>query len=106
MPTTFPASDLFFDTVQTQSASFTALPNSVNIVTTGAATLVCTLPPVASGGPVTVKKIDSAVGSVTVKTADGSLVDGVAGTTGRAGSTTQYSVQTYISDGSNWYQVW
>jgi hypothetical protein len=88
------------------SANTTALPGEVLSVTTGASAITVTLPPVAEGGPVTVKKIDSGTGAITVVTADGATVDGVVGTTGRTQAATEYLSWTLESDyKSAWIQV-
>lgn len=88
------------------SANYTANPGDICIVTTGSSTIKITLPPVTSGGPVVVKKIDSGTGDINVVTADGSTVDGVVGTTGRTQAATQYATWTFVSDETSWYQVW
>jgi hypothetical protein len=87
-----------------QTVAYTAKSGDfviANTVTTGAFTV--TLPPVAQGGPVGVRNV-SGTSAVTVKTADGSTIDGVVGTTG-IGYTTIHSGATFASDGSNWYVV-
>lgn len=90
-----------------KTAAYTAEPGDVVLVTTGASAIVVTLPGVATLGPVTVRKVDAAgAGTVTVKTADGSDIDGVAGTTGRAvGAASTVSGATFASDGSNWFTI-
>ena len=94
--------------VVAKSASYTAANGDVAIVTTGAGAIVVTLPPVAQGGPVTVRKVDSAgAGTVKVVTADSSTVDGIAGATGRVvGAASTLSGATLVSDGVGaWYTV-
>ena len=75
------------------------------VLGTAASAWTLTLPPVATGGVVSVRKVDSAAFAITIKTADGSTIDGVAGTTGIATSTSQHSGYTVASDGSNWWVV-
>ena len=87
-----------------KSGAYTANPGDF-VNATAAAAWVLTLPPVATGGIVGVRKVDAAAFAVTVKTADGSTVNGVAGTTGVATGTTQGSGLVFASDGSNWWQV-
>lgn len=86
-----------------ESAAYTATPGDIVVVTTGSGGVTVTLPPVSEGGPVTVRKIDAGAGALTVKTADGSTINGIAGTTG-VSSTTQYAGWTFDTDGHNWYQ--
>ena len=86
----------------------TAANGDVLLVTTGSTACTVNLPPVANGGPVTVRKVDGGgTGTVTVKTTDSSTVDGIAGSTGRAvGAASTVSGATLVSDGvANWYTV-
>ena len=97
-------------TVVTQNANFTAVNGGVHIVTTGAGTITATLPPIAQGGPVTIRKVDSGgAGTVLVKTNEGATtnIDTIAGNTGRTvGAASTVSGATLVSDGvTNWYTV-
>lgn len=96
-----------FSTFAAQSGTFTAVNGSINTITTGASAVTANLPPVAQGGPVSIRKIDSGgTGAVTAKTTDGAQIDGIAGTTGRvvaAGSAVGGA--TLVSDGTNWWTV-
>lgn len=96
-----------FATFVSKSAAYTANPGEVVLVTTGTAGVTITLPLVATGGPVTVRKVDSAAGSITVKSNEGAAVtiDGISGATGVATSTSQHSGFTLASDGANWWIV-
>lgn len=85
-----------------KSGAYTASPGD-NVLATAAAAWVLTLPPVATGGCVSVRKVDAAAFAVTLKTTDGSTIDGVAGTTGVATGTAQHSGLEVTSDGSNWW---
>jgi hypothetical protein len=87
-----------------KSSAYTASPGDY-VLGTAAAAWVLTLPPVATGGVVSVRKVDSASFAITTKTADGSTIDGVTGTTGLATSTSQHSGYTFASDGSNWWVI-
>lgn len=87
-----------------KSGAYTA-SNGDCVLATAAAAWTLTLPPVSEGATVSVRKVDSAAFAVTVKTADGSTIDGVAGTTGVATATTQHSGFTFASDGANWFIV-
>ena len=87
-----------------KSGAYTANPGDY-VLGTAAAAWVLTLPPVAGGGVVSVRKVDAAAFAITIKTADGSTIDGVAGTTGIATATSQHSGFTVASDGSNWWVV-
>ena len=86
------------------SGAYTANPGDY-VLGTAAAAWVLTLPPVATGGIVSVRKVDSAAFAITTKTADGSTIDGVAGTTGVATAASQHAGFTFASDGSNWWIV-
>ena len=87
-----------------QSAAYTASPGDY-VLGTAASAWVLTLPPVGTGGIVGVRKVDTAAYAITVKSADGSTINGVAGATGVATGTTQGSGLVFASDGSNWWQV-
>lgn len=87
-----------------KSGAYTANPGDYVLGTAGSAWTL-TLPAVATGGVVSVRKVDSAANAITLKTADGSTIDGVAGTTGVATGTTQHSGLTVASDGSNWWVI-
>lgn len=91
-------------TFTAQSGAYTA--NSGDFVNaTAAAAWTLTLPPVGTRGVVGVRKVDTAAFAVTVKTADGSTINGVAGATGVATGTTQGSGFVFASDGANWWQI-
>ena len=85
-----------------KSAAYAANPGDY-VLGTAAAAWALTLPPVGTGGTVGVRKVDSAAFAITVKTADGSTIDGVAGATGVATGTTQHSGLEVTSDGTNWW---
>lgn len=90
------------------SATSTAANGDIMIVTTGSSAVTINLPPVAQGGPVTVRKVDGGgTGAVTVKTTDSATVDGIAGSTGRVvGVASTVSGGTLVSDGvSAWFTV-
>jgi hypothetical protein len=87
-----------------KSAAYTA-SNGDYVLGTAAAAWVLTLPPVSNGAFVGVRKVDSAAFAITVKTADGSTIDGVTGTTGLATATSQHSGWEFASDGTNWFVV-
>lgn len=95
--------------IRAVSATATAANGDILIVTTGATVgMVMNLPPVAQGGPVTIRKVDGgAAGTVLAKTTDGSTIDGIAGATGRTvGAASTVSGATLISDGVGaWYTV-
>ena len=87
-----------------KNAAYTAKPGDFVIAdttTVGAFTL--TLPGVSTKGPVGVRNV-TGTNAVTVKTADGSTIDGVTGTTG-IGYTTIHTGAVFASDGSSWYVV-
>jgi hypothetical protein len=89
------------------SASATANNGDIVLVTAGSTAITITLPPVAQGGPVAVRKVDSGgTGAVTVKSSDGSTIDAIAGATGRVvGVASTLSGATLVSDGTNWWTV-
>ena len=88
-----------------KSASYTAAPGDIALVTTGSSTITVTLPPVATGGVVTVRKVDSGgTGTAKTVTADGSQIDGGSGSTGVTYTTAStISGATFVSDGTNWW---
>jgi len=86
----------------------TAANGDILLFTTGASAMVANLPPVAQGGPVTVRKVDAAgTGIVTVKTTDSATIDGIAGSTGRAvNAASTVGGATFVSDGVGaWFTV-
>ena len=85
-----------------KTAAYTANNGDFVLVTNSTNAITITLPPVAQGGPVTVKKVDSGTGATTVKTSDSSTLDGIAGATGIV-LAKQYDTVTLVSDGSNWW---
>lgn len=93
--------------IRAVSANTAANNGDILITTTGSTAVVHTLPPVAQGGPVTLRKVDSAgTGTITAKTTDGSQVDGIAGTTGRVvAAASAVGGATLVSDGTNWWTV-
>lgn len=99
----FPQPAIRFTTI---SAAYQANPNEY-VNATVASAYVVTLPPVADnpGCVVQVRKVDSASAAFTLKTADGSTIDGVAGTTGVASAATQHAGFTVANDGSNWWVI-
>ena len=91
---------------QSAATTITATPGDFLIVTTGTNAITVNLPTLPSNGCiVTVKKIDAGTGAITVKTTDGSTLDGVAGATGRAQAATQFLAWTLWYDGANWWQA-
>lgn len=77
------------------------ITSDINLVTTGASNLSLTLPAVASGKMVIVKKIDSGAGTVTVVRGGSSTIDGATQKILYA----QYESMTFVSNGTNWYIV-
>jgi hypothetical protein len=84
--------------------------NSGDFVLANAA-ITITLPTEATGGEasapsygahVVVKNVDSTTVTVTVKTSDGSTIDGIAGSTGIA-LAAEYETVDLVSDGANWW---
>lgn len=88
-----------------QSANYTALNGDVVLVTTGASAITVTLPTAAPDAVVIVRKVDSGTGAVTVKTADGSTIDGIAGSTGIATAAAAHVGFTLGCDGVAWHVV-
>lgn len=83
----------------------TAIPGETVLATTGSTeVLKVTLPGVAQGGPVIVRKVDAGTEALEVVTADGSTIDGVTGTTG-VKTTTQHAGWTFVTDGKNWFVI-
>lgn len=98
-----------------KTVAYTALNGDFVIAdTTTTAAWILTLPTIAqtvtgtsglgvdgAAGPVSVRNV-TGTNAVTVKTADGSTIDGVTGTTGIA-YTTIHTGATFVSDGTNWF---
>lgn len=91
-------------TAAPKTAAYTAAAGDVVICDPSGGAFVVTLPAVAQGGPVTVVNIGG-TNAVTLKTADSSKINNVAGTTGVASGTSVGSSLMAISDGTNWYTV-
>ncbi len=91
--------------VSITGGTYTAAPGDTVLVTTGASALVVNLP-VQSGcfSPVIVRKVDAGTGTVTVKTTDGTTIDGVSGGTGVA-ATAAHTGFVLAPVGSNWNVV-
>jgi hypothetical protein len=77
------------------------LSSDINLCTAGAGGITVTLPVVASGKIITIKKIDSAAGAVTVQRGGSAVIDG--------GATTilyfQYESVTLVSNGTDWFII-
>jgi hypothetical protein len=77
------------------------LSSDINLCAGGAGGITVTLPAVATGKIITIKKTDSGAGVVTVQRGGTSTIDG--------GTTTvlyhQYESVTLASDGTNWYII-
>lgn len=93
--------------VPKSTTGYTANNGDIVLVTTGSSAITVNLPPVAQGGPVTIRKVDvGGSGALTVKSTDGSTIDTVAGATGRVVALTlSVSGATLVSDGTNWWTV-
>lgn len=80
----------------------TDIIHDIATATAGSGGITLTLPSAATGKMVTVKKVDSAEGVVTVDGADSSTIDGAA-----AGKVLyyQWETMTFVSDGTNWYVI-
>jgi hypothetical protein len=96
-----------------KSASFTAWsddaagsPKDVYLVTTGASTIVATLPAVADADPtggrvVTIMKVDAGGGSVTIDGNASETINGAA----TVSLASQYHYRTLVSDGTQWLVI-
>ena len=99
--------------VSAKSADFTVWsddssgsPKDVYLVTTGASTITATLPAVATadataGRVVTILKIDSGAGSVTIDGDGSETINGSA----TVSLSSQYDYRTLLSDGSEWIVI-
>jgi hypothetical protein len=106
--------DVYQEAVLVEGANFTPQVGATYVAKAGdivlytpTAASVVTLPPVAQGGPVRI--INLAAFIVTVKSADGSTVGGVVGTTGYVvpvgGVGAAVTKATFSSDGTNWWAI-
>lgn len=99
--TLFPAPML---TAVTKTAAYTAKPGDFVLAdTTTTAAFTLTLPAVAQNITVAVRNF-TGTNAVTVKSADGSKVNNVTGTTG-IGYTTIHTGATFWCDGTNWWVI-
>lgn len=91
------------------TGAYAANPADVVLVTTGAtAGLKVTLPTLTGCfSPVIVRKVDAGTGTVNVVTADGTTIDGVAGTTGISTAGTAHTGFTFAPNvtSGNWNVV-
>jgi hypothetical protein len=88
------------------AAANVATSGDNQMVTTGGATVVVTLPPnVGANATVHVRKVDSGAGAIQLKTSDGSTIDGVVGTTGITTPATIHAGFKVANDGVNWWVV-
>lgn len=81
----------------------TNITHDVALATAGAGGITLTLPPVGAGKTVTVKKVDSAEGFVTIDASG--VSETVDGATGGKTLYYQYESMDFVSDNSNWYVV-
>lgn len=86
------------------AVNYTCQNGDVVIGTAGAGGITVTLPPVQGRGNIIVRQADSGAGHVTIKTADGSTIDGVAGTTGIA-TEKQHAGYRLTSNGVAWFVI-
>ncbi len=86
--------------VLAKSANFTAANNDFIVGTATAGGFTITLPAVASGAKVSVKKVDASANAITVAPASG-LIDNLA----TDSVVTQWQSQDYLSDGTKWYRI-
>lgn len=84
------------------SANYTAVPVDRTILaSSGASGITVTLPAAVRGTQITIKKVDSAAGVVTIATTSGQTIDGL---TTRVMSA-QYDALTVESNGTAWYII-
>ena len=87
-------------TVATTSSTST-ISNDITLATAGAGGITLTLPAAASGKVVTVKKVDTGAGNVTLDPPGSVTIDGAATKV----LYHQYETMTCVSDGTNWFIV-
>ena len=85
-------------TVVTKNANYTAVAGDY-VLATGAITV--TLPEITAGSLVSVKKLGSGTGTVTVVPTGSATIDGGANWT----TNQQYVAQDFITDGANWFKL-
>jgi hypothetical protein len=87
------------------TSNYAALSGDNVLANPQSAAITVTLPPSPqSNATVQVRNIAGSTYAVTVKTADGSTIDNIAGTTG-IGYTTAHTGATFAYDGANWWVV-
>lgn len=86
------------------AASFNTDGTSVLDVTTGSSTITVTLPDAStqSGRRITVKKVDSGTGKITIATTSSQTIDGYTTTDVGVAALGQYASFTVVSNGTNW----
>jgi len=77
------------------------ISSDINLCTAGAGGITVTLPAVASGKMVIIKKVDTGAGTVTVQRGGASTIDGA----NTIGLYYQYESVTVVCDGTNWHIV-
>ena len=87
-------------TVATANSTST-ISNDITLATAGSAGITLTLPAAASGKVVTVKKVDTGAGNVTLDPPGSVTIDGAATKV----LYHQYETMTCVSDGTNWFIV-
>jgi hypothetical protein len=83
--------------VTAQSANYSANPGDIVLCTAGAGGFTVTLPASTINNQVTVKKVDSGLGTITISPTSGTI-DGQA----TKAINTQYASFTMVADGTNW----
>lgn len=87
-------------TVQTKTTTYTAVAGDIVLASASGGAWALTLPAVASGAWVTVKKTDSSANAITVTPASGTI-DGAATYV----IDTQYVSRDFVSNGTDWLVV-
>lgn len=87
-----------------RTTAYTANAFDVVVCDPSGGAFVVTLPAVTLGALVSVVNIGG-TNAVTIKSADGSKINNVVGTTGVASGTTVGSALRAVSDGTNWYTI-
>jgi hypothetical protein len=85
-------------TVQSKATTYTAVNGDIVLADATGGTFAVTLPAVAAGLIVDIKKVDASANAVTITPASGTI-DGAA----TVALTTRYASRSMVSDGTSWF---
>ena len=87
--------------ITAQSSAYTAVSGNYVLANASGAGFTITMPPVANGANLSVKKLDSSVNAIVVQPQGGVLIDDQV----TVSINTQWQSYDFLSDGTKWYRV-